>query len=196
MNHAVGGLQKKIIMKKKRNKLIDLIFNSDMKADNQAPKEVKPKKMVWKTRFYRTNPLADPRQDKIIEGQRITPNWITRLDENQIFVFGSNTRGIHDGGASFTAVQYFGAIVGQSEGPQGQSYAIPTDGASLADIQASVNSFIVYAKAHPNLTFLVTEIGCGTAGFHPMEIGPLFMEAVRVPNIYLPKQFWKYLIKN
>ena len=183
-------------MKKKRNKLIDLIFNSDMKADNQAPKEVKPKKMVWKTRFYRTNPLADPRQDKIIEGQRITPNWITRLDENQIFVFGSNTRGIHDGGASFTAVQYFGAIVGQSEGPQGQSYAIPTDGASLADIQASVNSFIVYAKAHPNLTFLVTEIGCGTAGFHPMEIGPLFMEAVRVPNIYLPKQFWKYLIKN
>lgn len=99
-------------MKKKINKLIDLIFNSDKKADNQAPQEVKPKKMVWKTRFYRTTPLADLKQDKIIEGQRITPNWITRLDENQIFVFGSNTRGVHDGGASFTAVQYFGAIVG------------------------------------------------------------------------------------
>ena len=180
-------------MKKKINKLIDLIFNSDKKADNQAPQEVKPKKMVWKTRFYRTPPLADPKQDKIIEGQRITPNWITRLDENQIFVFGSNTRGIHDGGASFTAVQYFGAIVGQPEGPQGQSYAIPTDGANLADIKASVNNLIVYAKAHPHLTFLVTEIGCGTAGYHPMEIAPLFKDAVRVANIYLPKQFWKYI---
>lgn len=183
-------------MKKKIYKLINLIFNSDKKADNQAPKEVKPKKMVWKTRFYRTTPLADPKQDKIIEGQRITPNWITRLDENHIFVFGSNTRGIHDGGASFTAVQYFGAIVGQPEGPQGQSYAIPTDGASLSDIQASVNNLIVYAKAHPHLTFLVTEIGCGTAGYHPMEIGPMFMDAVSVPNIYLPMLFWKQLIKN
>lgn len=183
-------------MKKKIYKLINLIFNSDEKADNQAPKEVKPKKMVWKTRFYRTDPLADPKQDEVIEGQRITPNWITRLDENQIFVFGSNTRGIHDGGASFTAVQYFGAIVGQPEGPQDQSYAIPTDGANLADIQASVNNLIVYAKAHPHLTFLVTEIGCGTAGYHPMEIGPMFIDAVSVPNIYLPKLFWKHLIKN
>ena len=183
-------------MKKKIYKLINLIFNSDKKADNQAPKEVKPKKMVWKTRFYRTNPLANPKQDKVIEGQRITPNWITRLDENQIFVFGSNTRGIHDGGASFTAVQYFGAIVGQPEGPQGQSYAIPTDGANLEDIKASVNNLIVYAKAHPHLTFLVTEIGCGTAGYHPMEIGPMFSDAVSVPNIYLPMLFWKQLIKN
>ena len=90
---------------------------------------------------------------------------------------------------------YFGAIVGQPEGPQGQSYAIPTDGASLSDIQASVSSFIVYAKAHPHLTFLVTEIGCGTAGYHPMEIAPMFTDAVSVPNIYLPKQFWKYIIK-
>jgi hypothetical protein len=115
------------------------------------------------------------------------------MDENEVFVFGSNTRGIHDGGASFTAVQYFGAIVGQPEGPQGRSYAIPTDGASLIDIQTSVNSFIVYAKAHPQLTFLVTEIGCGTAGYHLMEIAPLFKDAVKIQNIYLPKIFWNYL---
>jgi len=117
------------------------------------------------------------------------------LDENEIFVFGSNTRGIHDGGASLTAVRCFGAIVGQPESPQGQSYALPTDGASLTDIQASVNRFIVYAKAHPHLTFLVTEIGCGTAGYHPMEIGPLFKDAVTVSNIYLPKIFRRYLTK-
>ena len=133
-------------------------------------------------------------QRPIVE-QRISASWIDKMNETEVFVFGSNTRGIHDGGASFTAVQYFGAIVGQAEGPQGQSYAIPTDGASLSDIQASVKSFIIYAKAHPHLTFLVTEIGCGTAGYHPMDIGPLFKDAVYVPNIYLPKIFWKYLTK-
>ena len=117
------------------------------------------------------------------------------MDENEVFVFGSNTRGIHDGGASFTAVQYFGAIVGQAEGIQGQSYAIPTDGPTLKEIGVAVKRFIAFAKAHPNLTFLVTEIGCGTAGFHPMEIAPMFIDAVSVPNIYLPKPFWKYIIK-
>lgn len=182
-------------MKEKLHKLIDLIFESDDKPKNKTPKKTTPRRIVWKTRFYKNDPLAEPVQENMQDGQRITPSWVIQLDRNQIFVFGSNTRGIHDGGASFTAVQYFGAIVGQSEGPQGQSYAIPTDGASLADIQTSVNSFIVYAKAHPHLTFLVTEIGCGTAGYHPMEIGPLFNDAVSVPNIYLPKMFWKYLAK-
>ena len=183
-------------MKEKLHKLIDLIFESDRKVNNKTPKKTIQRRIIWKTRFYRNDPLAAPVQEKMQDGQRITPSWVIQLDRNQIFVFGSNTRGIHDGGASFTAVQYFGAIVGQPEGPQGQSYAIPTDGASLSDIQASVNNLIVYAKAHPHLTFLVTEIGCGTAGYHPMEIGPMFMDAVSVPNIYLPKLFWKHLIKN
>ena len=182
-------------MKEKLHKLIDLIFESDDKPKNKTPKKNTPMRIVWKTRFYKNDPLAEPVQENMQDGQRITPSWVIQLDRNQIFVFGSNTRGIHDGGASFTAVQYFGAIVGQPEGPQGQSYAIPTDGASLSDIQASVSSFIVYAKAHPHLTFLVTEIGCGTAGYHPMEIAPMFTDAVSVPNIYLPKQFWKYIIK-
>ena len=182
-------------MKEKLHKLIDLIFESDDKPKNKTPKKTTPMLFVWRTRFYKNDPLAEPVQENMQDGQRITPSWVIQLDRNQIFVFGSNTRGIHDGGASFTAVQYFGAIVGQPEGPQGQSYAIPTDGASLSDIQASVSSFIVYAKAHPHLTFLVTEIGCGTAGYHPMEIAPMFTDAVSVPNIYLPKQFWKYIIK-
>ena len=117
------------------------------------------------------------------------------MDDNEVLVFGSNTRGIHDGGASLTAVQYFGAIVGQAEGIQGQSYAIPTDGTTLEEIQAAVKRFIVFARSHSHLTFLVTEIGCGTAGYHPMEIAPMFIDAASVPNIYLPKQFWKYITK-
>lgn len=184
------------MMKEILYKLIDAIFGDEPKEVKSEHKPRKPVKVFWQKPICKSNPLELPKSERPILGQRVTPSWIDEMEENEVFVFGSNTRGIHDGGASFTAVQYFGAIVGQAEGPQGQSYAIPTDGASLADIQASINSFIVYAKAHPHLNFLVTEIGCGTAGYHPMEISPLFKEAVIVPNIYLPKQFWKYLIKN
>ena len=180
-------------MKEKLRKLIDLIFKSDEAVNNKSPKETKPRKIIWKTRFFKRDPLSEPVQEKMQDGQRITPSWVIQLNENQIFVFGSNTRGIHDGGASFTAVHYFGAIVGQAEGIQGKSYAIPTDGTTLEEIQAAVKRFIVFAQSHPNLIFLVTEIGCGTAGYHPMEIAPMFIDAVSVPNIYLPKQFWKHI---
>jgi len=182
-------------MKEKLHKLIDLIFESDRKVNNKTPKKTIQRRIIWKTRFYRNDPLAAPVQEKMQDGQRITPSWVIQLDRNQIFVFGSNTRGVHDGGASFTAVQYFGAIAGQAEGIQGRSYAIPTDGTTMDELHNAVRRFIVFAKAHPHLTFLVTEIGCGTAGYHPMEIAPMFTDAVSVPNIYLPKQFWKYIIK-
>ena len=183
------------MMKEKLHRLIDAIFGDESNEVQPVSKPHKPVKVFWRKPICKNNPLEQPKGERPILGHRVTPGWIDEMDENEVFVFGSNTRGIHDGGASFTAVQYFGAIVGQSEGPQGQSYAIPTDGANLADIQASVNNLIVYAKAHPHLTFLVTEIGCGTAGYHPMEIAPMFTDAVSVPNIYLPKQFWKYIIK-
>jgi len=182
-------------MKEKLHRLIDAIFGDESNEVQPVSKPHKPVKVFWRKPICKNNPLEQPKGERPILGHRVTPGWIDEMDENEVFVFGSNTRGIHDGGASFTAVQYFGAIVGQSEGPQGQSYAIPTDGASLTDIQASVNRFVIYAKAHPHLTFLVTEIGCGTAGYHPMEISPMFKDAVAVPNIYLPKIFWRYLTK-
>ena len=183
------------MMKEKLHRLIDAIFGDESNEVQPVSKPHKPVKVFWRKPICKNNPLEQPKGERPILGQRVTPAWIDEMDENEVFVFGSNTRGIHDGGASFTAVQYFGAIVGQSEGPQGQSYAIPTDGAVLTDIQASVNRFVIYAKAHPHLTFLVTEIGCGTAGYHPMEISPMFKDAVAVPNIYLPKIFWRYLTK-
>ena len=183
------------MMKEKLHRLIDAIFGDESNAVQPVSKPHKPVKVFWRKPICKNNPLEQPKGERPILGQRVTPAWIDEMDENEVFVFGSNTRGIHDGGASFTAVQYFGAIVGQAEGIQGQSYAIPTDGPTLEEIGVAVKRFIAFAKAHPNLTFLVTEIGCGTAGFHPMEIAPMFIDAVSVPNIYLPKQFWKYIIK-
>ncbi len=124
---------------------------------------------------------------------RETPNRITTLQENEIFVFGSNLRGMHDGGAARIAMDLFGAIMGQGVGLQGQSYAIPTMQGGVETIKPYVDEFIEFAKQHPELKFLVTRIGCGIAGFHDEEIAPLFVAAVDVPNIYLPKSFWQVL---
>lgn len=126
--------------------------------------------------------------------KRITPNYITSLKPNEIFVFGSNLAGMHGGGAARTANLHFGAVLGKGDGPQGQSYAIPTMQGGVDTIQPYVDKFIEYAKAHPEQTFLVTPIGCGIAGFIPEDIAPLFKDAISVDNIYLPKSFWDELI--
>ena len=121
--------------------------------------------------------------------QRITPQWITSLQSDEVFVFGSNLQGLHAGGAAKLAMQW-GAVWGQGVGLQGQTYAIPTMQGDVDTIQPYVNEFISFAKQHPNKTFLVTEIGCGIAGFSVEEIAPLFVKAVEVENIYLPQRFW------
>ena len=125
----------------------------------------------------------------------MTPYNISELEDNQIFVFGSNEQGMHGGGAAYTAVKKFGAIMGQGEGLQGQSYAIPTMHGGVDTIAPYVNDFIAFAKEHPELKFLVTEIGCGIAGFRISEMAPLFKEALEIENIYLPERFVEELEK-
>ena len=124
---------------------------------------------------------------------RVTPNWIDDLQEGQIFVFGSNEAGHHDGGAARIALEKFGAVYGQGRGLQGRSYAIPTMSGSLAAISREVDEFIMFADSHPDLTFLVTRIGCGIAGWRDEDIAPLFARAYSLPNVYLPAEFWKVL---
>lgn len=124
---------------------------------------------------------------------RVTPEWIDDLQENQVFVFGSNLAGMHGGGAARVARLRFGAVIGNGVGMQGRSYAIPTMQGGTKTIRPYVNDFIAYAKEHPELTFLVTPIGCGIAGFEPEDIAPLFEEASNVENIWLPKSFWEVL---
>jgi len=122
----------------------------------------------------------------IMEQKRTTPERITSLEPNEIFVFGSNLKGMHGGGAAYIAYRKFGAIMGQGVGLQGQSYAIPTMQGGVETIRPYVDEFILFAKQHPELTFLVTRIGCGIAGFTDDEISPLFAEAHGVENIVLP----------
>ena len=127
--------------------------------------------------------------------QNITPKWIVSLKENEIFVFGCRNSGRHWDGASAFALKHFGAIMGQREGRQGQSYAIPTIGGviGLKEIRKSVATFTQYAAEHPELYFLVTPIGCGGGCRSPRAIAPMFREAAKLPNVSLPQEFWDIL---
>ena len=130
---------------------------------------------------------------KEIERPDYTPDYITELKPDEVFVFGSNLHGMHGGGAAYVAFRQFGAVMGCGVGLRGQSYAIPTMQGRVETIKPYVDEFIAFAKAHPELFFYVTRIGCGIAGFKDKEIAPLFSEAVDVENICLPEAFVKNL---
>ena len=121
--------------------------------------------------------------------RRTTPEFVAELLPNEIFVFGSNLQGMHGGGAALIAWRKFGAVMGQGVGLQGQSYAIPTMQDGVETIKPYVDEFIEFAKDHQDLTFLVTRIGCGIAGFTDDEISPLFEKAHDVENIVLPPKW-------
>lgn len=122
-------------------------------------------------------------------GRVYTPENITSLGPDEIFVFGSNLRGLHGGGAARVAMQRFGAVWGQGVGLQGQSYAIPTMQGGVETIKPYVDEFINLAREWDQTTFWVTRIGCGIAGFTDEEIAPLFDEAIDLYNVRLPESF-------
>jgi len=122
-----------------------------------------------------------------------TPERITELKPNEIFVFGSNLGGWHGGGAARIALDKFGAVWGQGTGLQGRSYAIPTMQGGAATIKPYVDEFIAFARQHPEHKFLVTRVGCGIAGFRAEEIAPLFKEAVELEHVVLPEDFVEVL---
>lgn len=117
----------------------------------------------------------------------------TSADNNgkNILVFGGNLMGVHGAGAALEASKHWGARRGTAEGRQGMSYAIPTKrhwrdhrGLDLDAIRDSVVRFLNYARAHPELNFLVTRIGCGYAGYQDYQISPMFEDASE--NCVLP----------
>ena len=124
-----------------------------------------------------------------IERPDFTPDRITCLRPDEVFVFGSNLSGMHGGGAAKVALEAFGAIWGQGVGLQGQSYGIPTMQGGVDTIKPFVDEFISFARQHPELFFYVTRIGCGIAGFQDREIAPLFAMAKGIQNICLPRTF-------
>lgn len=143
----------------------------------------------------RTTPSSESHFSE--EGQlSYTPECINNLAPDEVFVFGSNLRGWHQGGAAKHAHRYFGAVWGQGVGLQGQSYAIPTMQGDIDTIQPYVDDFISFAREHPEKRFLVTPIGCGIAGFSPAQIAPLFSSAIEVANIILPYEFVQIIKKR
>lgn len=118
-----------------------------------------------------------------------TPDFITQLKENEIFVFGSNLHGMHGGGAARVAHQKFGAEWGVGVGPTGRCYAIPTMHGGIDTIKPYVDDFITYAKEHTNQHFYVTRIGCGIAGFTDEQMAPLFKDLQELDHVSIPKQW-------
>lgn len=131
-----------------------------------------------------------------MDNLKYTPENITSLGEDEVFVFGSNLRGMHCGGAARTAVERFGAIMEQGEGMRGQSYAIPTMQGGVETIKPYVDRFIDLATEWDQTTFYVTRIGCGIAGFKDEDIAPLFDRAYDLYNVRLPESFAKIIRKN
>ncbi|MBD5355987.1 MAG: hypothetical protein HDR88_03140 [Bacteroides sp.] len=127
---------------------------------------------------------------------KYTPEHITELGPDDIFVFGSNLQGRHAGGAARIAYNNFGAEWGNGVGPQGQSYAIPTMQGGVETIKPYVDDFIDLASEWDQNTFYVTRIGCGIAGFKDEEIAPLFDRAYDLYNVRLPKSFVDIIRRN
>lgn len=130
---------------------------------------------------------------------RITPEKITQLKPNEIFVFGSNLAGIHGAGAAKYAYDNFGAIWGKAYGLQGQSFAIPTKDRYISNslridmIQTYVMLFHAHVLTHTKNVYYVTPIGCGYAGYKPEDIAPLFKDLINLENVYLPESFIKII---
>ncbi len=148
---------------------------------------------------------------------RITPEKITILKHGQFFVFGSNMKGRHGAGAAKLALDKKWTEEGHWHGIYWNkhrteheiswgfealscgSWAIPTKGLnmdtlSIDFIKYFVDDFLNWNKKSNNV-YLVTEIGCGLAGYTPEQIAPLFRDAVDVKNIHLPQRFWDVLNK-
>ena len=148
----------------------------------EAKREMSREEMLERKRQYA----------KEYYGPRVTHNHIVHLEDNEIFVFGSNAGGHHGGGAAAYAMRKFGAVWGQGEGPQGQSYAIPTM-EGIADMEEAIKRFTSFAAEHSELRFLVTRIGCGIAGYSASQIAPLFKDCIPLENVALPSDFWDVL---
>src|SRR5690606_18336484 len=111
-----------------------------------------------------------------VDGRLILAGWGTTLAPDELFVFGSNAGGRHGGGAARIAHDRFGAVWGQGHGLHGRSYAIDTM-TDAATMTAEIEAFLRFADAHPELTFLVTELGCGIRSNEPADVAPLLATA-------------------
>lgn len=121
----------------------------------------------------------------------------TLPENDEIFVFGSNLAGAHGAGAARVALEQYGAIFGVGTGFMGKAYAIPTKDSRivtlpLPEIHQYVKRFIELATEYPHLSFFVTSVGCGLAGYQPYNIAPMFKDAPS--NCNFPDTWRVYLL--
>lgn len=145
--------------------------------------------------------ISMTRSDKLTKleqmlNNRCTPEIITELKEDEVFVFGSKPDGNHKSGAAKIAVEKFGAQQGLGEGFSVQSYAIPVHKCHTHKMDKAVKTFIGYAKKHSDKAFYVLPVGCGSAGIDIRIVSEMFSKAMDFDNIFLPKQFIITLINN
>lgn len=104
------------------------------------------------------------------------------MQNKRIFVFSSNIEGRHTSGIALRAYENHGAIYGEGYGLQGSSFAIPVKDERLKclplnKIKSYVDKFLRYAELNPDITFQVTQIGCGLSGYDDADIAPMFRNA-------------------
>ena len=177
------------------------VINKVGYLDNSTKTEIEyARKQGKEVRFYDENVYSPEDQYWGLGGntgslvERVTPSEVRKLRDGEIFVFGSNAKGMHGAGAAREAVEKFGAKMGKGEGLQGRSYAIPTM-EGLESLKGAVDRFAEFAKGQRDLEFFVTAVGCGIAGYTPEQVAPLFYEAAQLWNVYLPVSFWKVILE-
>jgi hypothetical protein len=114
---------------------------------------------------------------------------ITSLEDKEVFVFGANMAGAHAGGAALQAFEQFGAEWGVGEGLTGHCYAFPTLNEKMerhgdGELHCIKHAFYRCVNAHPELTFLLTKVGCGIAGYDENIMRKLFSDAPK--NVIKP----------
>lgn len=128
-------------------------------------------------------PLVDPRHEH-------------KQGDDRVFVFGSNTLGIHGAGAAAYAHRKLGAEIGVGEGPTGRTYALPTcyqpgEPVTLQELAVYIDNFFSYAKLNPQQRFFVSKVGCGIAGFDENDVAYIFHELGVPDNCDIPPD-WMY----
>ena len=125
---------------------------------------------------------------------RYTPEIVVKVEDNEVFVYGSNQFAMHGAGSAKAAMN-FGAIYKDVPmGLCGQSYGIITKSfndrpVTLDFITSQVIVLHEFTFLRPELTFLVTKIGTALAGFTVEEIADIFKSFKWPGNVVLPIEF-------
>ena len=116
----------------------------------------------------------------------ITPPEISKwTEQGEVIVYGKGEKEDEDGVKETILTRF-------NSRPR-VGYGIPTIGKTLAEIKDNVDTFIEYAKQHPELRFHIRKVGYDKAGYTIEKIAPLFNCAKSITNILLPKEMVEIL---